>query len=115
MIYFIVPKFLNSICLFLELPCLSFDVIRDTLGDKRFTFPLQCYIVGGTQAEKAKDNQLVVMKLSNMNEIEKEEEEDDDDDDESSDEESDAVKAKLPVLNCAVIPQFGDINRIKVY
>lgn len=72
---------------------------------------MQCYIVGGTQAEKAKDNQLVVMRLSNMNGIEKENDEDDDD---SSDEESDEAKAKLPFFHNAVIPQFGDINRVKV-
>lgn len=37
-------------------PCLSFDIIRDQLGDKRETFPQSCYIVAGTQASKAHVN-----------------------------------------------------------
>lgn len=106
--------------MFLELPCLSFDIIRDKLGEKRFNFPLECYIVGGTQAEKPKDNQLNVISLTNLNGIENKDNDnnnnsDDDDDDKSSDEESDEAKAKLPVFRNVIIPQFGDINRIKVY
>lgn len=37
-------------------PCLSFDIVRDQLGDKRETFPQSCYIVAGTQASKAHVN-----------------------------------------------------------
>jgi ribosome assembly protein RRB1 len=33
-------------------PCLSFDVIRDSLGDNRETYPLTAYIVAGTQASQ---------------------------------------------------------------
>lgn len=73
--------------------------------------------MSGTQAEKAKDNQLVVMRLSNMygieNENEKEDSEDDEND-ESSDEEEEKNKQKLPLMHAAVIPHFGDVNRCKV-
>lgn len=31
---------------------------------------MSCYLVGGTQAEKATNNELIVMKLSNLNPIE---------------------------------------------
>lgn len=37
-------------------PCLSFDIVRDQLGENRDTFPLSCYIVAGTQAAKAHVN-----------------------------------------------------------
>lgn len=37
-------------------PCLSFDIIRDQLGENRDTFPQSCYIVAGTQAAKAHVN-----------------------------------------------------------
>lgn len=98
----------------LEFPCLSFDVIPDTLGNSREEFPLTCFLVGGTQAEKQKDNQLIVMRLSNMYGIEKkkEDEDEDDDDDESSDEEEE--KEKTPFMHTGVIPHFGDVNRVKV-
>lgn len=99
--------------IFVEFPCLSFDVIPDTLGNSRQEFPLTCFLVGGTQAEKQKDNQLVVMRLSNIYGIEKKKDEDDDDD-ESSDEEEEKEKEKTPLMHAAVIPHFGDVNRVKV-
>lgn len=37
-------------------PCLSFDIVRDQLGDKRESFPMSCYVVAGTQAAKAHVN-----------------------------------------------------------
>lgn len=37
-------------------PCLSFDIVRDQLGENRETFPQSCYIVAGTQAAKAHVN-----------------------------------------------------------
>lgn len=37
-------------------PCLSFDIVRDQLGENRDAYPLSCYIVAGTQAAKAHVN-----------------------------------------------------------
>ena len=37
-------------------PCLSFDILRDDLGDDRQTFPLTGYIVAGTQAARTHVN-----------------------------------------------------------
>ncbi|KAI1728220.1 histone-binding protein RBBP4 or subunit C of CAF1 complex domain-containing protein [Ditylenchus destructor] len=99
-----------------ELPCLSFDVIKDELGENRENYPATCYLVGGTQAEKRKDNQLVIMRLSNMNPIEKEKEDEDSEEGQSSDEEEaeeEREKAKLPVMQAAIIPHYGDVNRVK--
>uniref|UniRef100_A0A915EGF5 Glutamate-rich WD repeat-containing protein 1 n=1 Tax=Ditylenchus dipsaci TaxID=166011 RepID=A0A915EGF5_9BILA len=100
-----------------DLPCLSFDVVADALGAKRETYPITCYLVGGTQAEKAEDNELVIMRLSNMHPIKQPKvDNDNSDDDEDSDEEEENEerdKAKDPILQAAVIPQFGDVNRVK--
>lgn len=47
-------------------PCLSFDIISDDLGDERRSFPHTVYMVAGTQAQRAKDNEILVMKLSGL-------------------------------------------------
>ena len=45
-------------------PSLSFDVLRDNLGDQRQRYPATAYIVAGTQAPSAKENELSVFKMS---------------------------------------------------
>lgn len=47
-------------------PCLSFDVLRDNLGDERQRFPATAYIVAGTQADTAKSNEISVYKMSSL-------------------------------------------------
>ena len=47
-------------------PCLSFDVLKDDLGENRETYPHSCFIVCGTQAETALANNVIVMKMSNL-------------------------------------------------
>lgn len=47
-------------------PSLSFDVLRDNLGDERQRYPATAYIVAGTQAEALKDNQLAVYKMTSL-------------------------------------------------
>ncbi|XP_063920431.1 glutamate-rich WD repeat-containing protein 1 [Zophobas morio] len=90
-------------------PCLSFDIIRDRLGDNRENYPLTAYIVSGTQASQAHVNNVIVMKLSNLHKTSKEEEEDDDDDDEDSDDEV----SKNPKMTGALIKHQGCVNRIR--
>ena len=46
-------------------PCLSFDVIRDSHGEKRELHPLCAYVVAGTQAPRTHINNLLVMKVRN--------------------------------------------------
>lgn len=43
-----------------EWPCLSFDVIRDSLGTNRSRFPHTVFAVAGTQADRAESNRLQV-------------------------------------------------------
>ena len=47
-------------------PCLSFDFLRDHLGSQRQTMPHTAYLVAGTQADTAKNNEILVTKASAM-------------------------------------------------
>jgi len=47
-------------------PCLSFDLLTDDLGDERRSYPHTVYMVAGTQAQRPKDNEILVMKLSGL-------------------------------------------------
>ena len=89
-------------------PCLSFDILRDTLGDTRKSYPATMYAVSGTQAAQGreKENQIMVMKLSSLGRMEREAEsdsEDEDNDDESGD----------PILETKNIPITSTTNRIR--
>ncbi|RDA88167.1 hypothetical protein CP532_6801 [Ophiocordyceps camponoti-leonardi (nom. inval.)] len=94
-------------------PCLSFDIVRDSLGDNRKAYPATMYTVAGTQADSAKpqDNQLLVNKLSGLGKMARqdvdESEGDDDDDDDNEDAE--------PVLESKSIPIGSTTNRIRLH
>lgn len=47
-------------------PCLSFDILRDNLGDGRSRYPATSYAVAGTQADSEKKNEVLVMKMSQL-------------------------------------------------
>ncbi|KAF4591375.1 glutamate-rich WD repeat containing protein 1 [Ophiocordyceps camponoti-floridani] len=94
-------------------PCLSFDIVRDSLGDDRKAYPATMYTVAGTQADsaRAQDNQLLVNKLSGLGRTtrpgddESDGEDDDDDDDEDAE----------PVLESKSIPIGSTTNRIRLH
>ncbi|KAJ1554523.1 histone acetyltransferase, partial [Cladochytrium tenue] len=94
--------------LHVEWPCLSFDFLKDNLGINRKTFPMTCYLVAGSQAEKAKDNKLYVMKMSDL--YRTKHDTDDDMDEDSGDEDLD----EDPVLEHRTIPHNGGVNRVRV-
>jgi hypothetical protein len=52
-------------------PCLSFDILRDNLGDERQRFPATAFIVAGTQADVAKNNEIAVYKMSSLHKTQK--------------------------------------------
>ncbi|KAF7495974.1 Glutamate-rich WD repeat-containing protein 1 [Sarcoptes scabiei] len=94
-------------------PCLSFDIIEDHFGsgDQRAQdFPLSCYLVAGTQADKDHLNRLMVLKFFNMHSVSKKSNDDDEDNDDCEDEEEEIV----PDLNCSSIPHPGCVNRVRV-
>ncbi|KAM0355299.1 hypothetical protein ACHAP4_007276 [Fusarium culmorum] len=91
-------------------PCLSFDIVRDNLGDNRKAYPATMYTVSGTQAETGKDadNQIMVMKFSGLSKMDRGDEgsdSEDDDDDEDAD----------PILESKSIPLNSTTNRIRAH
>ncbi|KYN31449.1 Glutamate-rich WD repeat-containing protein 1 [Trachymyrmex septentrionalis] len=89
-------------------PCLSFDVIPDDLGNSRESYPLNMYIVAGTQAARTHVNNLLVMKMSNL----RGNKHSDDSESESSDSEDEDDESK-PVMSVAPIKHQGCINRVR--
>jgi len=51
--------------------CLSFDILRDGLGDQRQRYPATAYVVTGTQADVAKNNEVLVYKLTSLHRTQK--------------------------------------------
>lgn len=107
-----------------EWPCLSFDLLRDSLGDNRQRFPHSVQAVIGTQADVSQNNSLTVIKLSDMSRLPqpKDEEEDilgdeydkddgDDSDDDDSDDEEDIDLD--PILEHYSVPHYGGVNRVR--
>ncbi|THH06342.1 hypothetical protein EW145_g4146 [Phellinidium pouzarii] len=91
-------------------PCLSFDVLRDNLGDERQRYPASAYIVAGTQADVAKNNELSVYKMSSLHRTQKDGDDldsDDDGDDDDNNLDEDAV------LEHRSVPHLGGVNRIR--
>lgn len=52
-------------------PCLSFDIMRDGLGNDRRKFPATAFVVSGTQADVTTNNELLVMKMSQLHKTQK--------------------------------------------
>ena len=91
----------------MEWPCLSFDFLRDSLGDVRALFPMSCYAVAGTQAVDSGKNKLVVLKLSDLH---KTKHDDSSDSDSASD---DGNVDEDPTLQHKFVPHAGCINRVR--
>eukprot|EP00040_Diaphanoeca_grandis_P028639 m.166209 g.166209 ORF g.166209 m.166209 type:complete len:488 (+) comp31420_c2_seq3:56-1519(+) len=86
-------------------PCLSFDVLGDSLGNNRQSFPMVAHLVGGTQTEDDSPCELLVMKVSNVTQIKQTV----DEEDEESDDE-DETPSKLQLQG---IKHRGSVNRVK--
>lgn len=85
-------------------PALSFDVLWDTLGQERRTYPGTMYLVAGTQADSAKHNELQIIKLSNLSKSFV--------DDSSSISSSESITSE-PSLEFRAIPVLGGTNRVR--
>lgn len=94
-------------------PCLSFDIVRDNLGDQRKAYPRTLYAVGGTQAETAKpnDNELYILKLSSLSRMDRGNQTDSESDDDESDDEG----TTEPVLESKSIHLPSTTNRIRSF
>eukprot|EP00980_Cylindrotheca_fusiformis_P017677 scaffold5540_cov96-Cylindrotheca_fusiformis.AAC.5 len=104
-----------------EWPALSFDFLKDDLGDARQRFPHSLQAAIGTQADAPENNRLTIMKLSDMSKLPQEEEEDvlgdeygkDDDSHSSSSDEEDEDLDLDPILEHYHIPHYGGVNRLR--
>lgn len=114
-----------------EWPCMSFDIVRDSLGVKRTQvricaprhpaaarwptprrarpaqLPMSAYIAAGSQASEPEQNSVYVMRWSDLHRTIFDDDEDvEDDDSEGADEEASVEVRK--------IPHRGAVNRIRV-
>lgn len=87
-------------------PCLSFDVLRDNFGDERQRYPATMYLVTGSQADIARNNEISVHKLSSLHRTQN-------DGDSDFDDEGDDHLDEDPVVEFRTIPHLGGINRIR--
>lgn len=119
------PSAYNSLHAFhVGWPCLSFDIVRDSLGLVRTEFPHTIYVVAGTQAATPITNSIDLFKLSNISGKRRDlvpkkaadgsdmdNDSDSDSDDEDSDE--DELGTKQPVLQMRKVAHQGSVNRIR--
>ncbi|AMD21760.1 HFL096Wp [Eremothecium sinecaudum] len=89
-------------------PSMSLDVIPDALGSERRNYPQSILMTTATQALKKKDNELLVLKMSQLTKTLLKE--DDEDDDEEDDEDNDMD----PIIENENIPLRDTTNRVKV-
>jgi ribosome assembly protein RRB1 len=104
-------------------PCLSFDIIHDSLGVVRTEFPHTVFCIAGTQADNAANNAVGVVKLSNISGKKRKllpagSDDDEDDSDNSSDEDDEddddlGFESKKPTLQVRMVAHQGCINRIR--
>jgi ribosome assembly protein RRB1 len=107
-----------------EWPCLSFDLLRDNLGENRQRYPHSLQAVIGTQADQPSRNQVTVLKLSDLSKLPQDKDEDilgdeyNGNDDDNSDSDSDGDDEEDldldPVLEHYSLPHYGGVNRLRV-
>ncbi|PSS20826.1 Glutamate-rich WD repeat-containing protein [Actinidia chinensis var. chinensis] len=118
------PSAYNSLHAFhIGWPCLSFDVVRDSLGLIRTDFPHTVYCVAGTQAEKASWNSIGIFKISNISGKRRDlvppkatdNESDMDSDSSDSDEDGEVQNggSAAPVFQLRKVLHEGCVNRIR--
>uniref|UniRef100_A0A7S4P5V3 Histone-binding protein RBBP4-like N-terminal domain-containing protein n=1 Tax=Guillardia theta TaxID=55529 RepID=A0A7S4P5V3_GUITH len=93
-----------------EWPMLSFDFIPDSLGQQRTKFPMTAFAVGGTQADDAANDKLVLMKMTQLHRTKHD---DDSGSDSDSSEGNDDDLDDDPELQHISIKHQGSVNRIR--
>ncbi|NXY91585.1 GRWD1 protein, partial [Alcedo cyanopectus] len=121
-------------------PCLSFDIIRDELGEGREEPPLSVLLFAGTQAPTPRANRLetprhpphlspplsfssssrpspprlLVMKMRNLHGFRSRPPGSDSDEEEEEEEEDEEGEGRQPQLLLAMAPHDGGVNRVRV-
>jgi ribosome assembly protein RRB1 len=93
-----------------EWPCLSIDVLRDSLGAYRTKLPASMYMVAGSQADDAGKNKVSLLKITNLTRTTPEDEDDDDADDAEDD---DNAAGSDPIVEARAFKHPGAVNRIR--
>lgn len=98
----------------LEWPSLTFDFVKDELGNNRTRFPHSMTCVVGSQAGDAARNSLKVIKMESLSRVPRNNDENmsSDEEDSDSDDDDDGVEAD-PILQFLSIPHDGGVNRIR--
>ncbi|WAR58972.1 hypothetical protein PtB15_10B314 [Puccinia triticina] len=107
-------KMLHSLSL--TWPALSFDVLRDDLGEQRSRMPHSACIVAGTQAEMSGDvdqDEIMIMKWEGLSRMRKDPTLEDEDEEEDEEEEDEDEVEEEPTLSFRTIPHKGSVNRVK--
>ncbi|CAO2822374.1 unnamed protein product [Amaranthus hypochondriacus] len=114
------PSAYNSLHAFhVGWPCLSFDIVRDSLGLVRSEFPHTIFVVSGTQADKPSLNSIEIFKVSNISGKrrkllpKKAADGSDIDSDSDSDEDEDEKGSGEPILQLRKVAHQGCVNRIR--
>jgi ribosome assembly protein RRB1 len=105
-----------------EWPCLSFALLRDNLGENRQRYPHSLQAVIGTQADEPSNNQVTVLKLSDLTKLPQDADDEEDilgdeygkDDDSESDDDDDDDVDLDPILEHYSLPHYGGVNRLRV-
>ncbi|KAI0463228.1 hypothetical protein LJB42_003249 [Komagataella kurtzmanii] len=92
-------------------PCLTVDILPDDMGSERRRYPASMYLATGTQAERNKDNELMVLKLSGLSKTLVKDDAQDEDDDDDEDNEGNTSD---PILENENIPLKSTTNRLRV-
>ncbi|CAI1639952.1 hypothetical protein SEUBUCD646_0M02690 [Saccharomyces eubayanus] len=90
-------------------PCLTLDVIPDTLGTERRNYPQSILLTTATQSSRKKENELMVLALSNLTKTLLKDDNEEEDDEEGEDEED-----VDPIIENENIPLRDTTNRLKV-
>ncbi|KAI8866870.1 WD40 repeat-like protein [Ramicandelaber brevisporus] len=94
----------------MEWPALSFDFIKDKLGDNRTAYPATMYLATGSQADRPSNNEITIMKISQLCRTNKDDQVLSDNEDNEDEEEID----EDPALESRSIKHHGGVNRIRI-
>eukprot|EP01040_Poterioochromonas_malhamensis_P005972 gene5972-6419_t len=97
-----------------EWSCLSFDVVRDSLGENRQRFPLSMYLVTGSQADRPEENKITLLQLKDLYKTyEQDDSDEESNEDEYEESEDDENLDEDPSIEHVNVNHYGGVNRIR--